>query len=826
MSSLNVETKNVKIPVNKSLYGVFIEDINRAMDGGLYPEMIRNRTFEDSILPSGVKTDQNGYKLVTPSGWKDEFNHGEGLSRWVRENQTAETEIPAWYTDHAHMELDRKDTLNENRSVSLLVSFEENGKIVNIGYSGIDVIKNEEYRVVLFAETQENAPLKLYIEDGRHIVCSNEIIVNAGNYGKYECTLTAEASARGAHFVIRSQEKRCIRFGYCSLMPADTYLGHGLRIDLMEKLKALQPGFVRFPGGCVVEGITPDTVMTFRKTIGDAWERPGHLLMWHYRTTTGLGYHEYLQMCEDLGAQPIYVCNCGMTCQARKSVNLSSEGQQEMIQDTLDAIAYANEPATGTWGKIRAVRGHQDPFHLTYVEIGNENWGKDYEERYEKCRKAIHDKFPEIKFIANAHVEKNGYKADFVDEHYYETTESFAQTADRFDGYSRSGPQIMLGEVSVVRGYIGQLYGALGEAALLTGIEKNQDVISFVAYAPLLENVNFNAWRPNLIRFNGSESIGIPSYYVWKMFAAHRGENVIQTQLETGRQSVPVKGMGSLMGAYGQKFRNAKWNGRKVSVTHELMGQVKQSGDDMELMQATQEQLAEGAMLSDVDLARAFIVFGEETVTEGTFSVEVENLPGKEIMIGAYSSRIPKGVYVPDETNPPREFNPENVQPFRWCILNGKSTVYRPGESGREGMCCKEEQVALKENDFNEFMYKAAGDKISFYLNGELIHTVDIPKFPTLFAVAETSQEDIILKIVNLSAVADPVRIRCDCEIAHMYETICVKGEKEGENTFEFPEHIADVNCLVSGAAKEFVFEAPPFSANVLILHKKNEINY
>ena len=296
-------------------------------------------------------------------------------------------------------------------------------------------------------------------------------------------------------------------------MPDNTYMGHGLRTDLVEKLKGMSPKFMRFPGGCIVEGTTPSTAMRFRDTVGPAWESPSKLFVWHYRSTLGLGFHEYLQLCEDLGMEPLYVCICGMTCQGRKSVLLEGEALDEMVQDTLDAIEYAIGSKESKWGRLRASMGHPEPFKMTYLEIGNENWGPDYEKRYNMIYKKVKELYPQIKTIANEHVEKNGCPAECVDEHFYNTTEFFAERVNYYDDYDRKGPKIFVGEVAVNEGnYMGQLYAALGEAAFLMGIEKNQDIVTLASYAPLFENVNYRAWYPNLIRFNNHQSLGIPTY--------------------------------------------------------------------------------------------------------------------------------------------------------------------------------------------------------------------------------------------------------------------------------------------------------------------------
>lgn len=539
MSKLKIKTKERRFETARDLYGIFFEDINRAGDGGLYPEMLRNRSFEDSVLPEGYIQQEDGIHVKTVSGWLDEFCNGEGLCRWVKDNNIPETEIPAWYTHNAKMELELTDTLNEHRDAALRIQFEKDGSLTNTGYCGISVKAGESYSLYLFAKAKEEIGLDIAIEYQGKVLTGNSLVVSGQEYTRYDMKLTAAEDCHEAQLTISCKEGGEILLGFISLMPDNTYMGHGLRTDLVEKLKGMSPKFMRFPGGCIVEGTTPSTAMRFRDTVGPAWERPSKLFVWHYRSTLGLGFHEYLQLCEDLGMEPMYVCNCGMTCQGRKSVLLEGEALDEMVQDTLDAIEYAIGSKESKWGRLRASMGHPDPFKMTYLEIGNENWGPDYEKRYNMIYKKVKELYPQIKTIANEHVEKNGCPAECVDEHFYNTTEFFAEHVNYYDDYDRKGPKIFVGEVAVNEGnYMGQLYAALGEAAFLMGIEKNQDIVTLASYAPLFENVNYRAWYPNLIRFNNHQSLGIPTYYVWKMFGQNRGEYVVRSEDEGGQCSL------------------------------------------------------------------------------------------------------------------------------------------------------------------------------------------------------------------------------------------------------------------------------------------------
>ena len=501
--------------------------------------MLRNRSFEDSVLPEGYIQQEDGIHVKTVSGWLDEFCNGEGLCRWVKGNNISETEIPAWYTHNAKMELELTDTLNEHRDAALRIQFEKDGSLTNTGYCGISVKAGESYSLYLFAKAKEEIGLDVAIEYQGKVLTGNSLVVSGQEYTRYDMKLTAAEDCHEAQLTISCKEGGEILLGFISLMPDNTYMGHGLRTDLVEKLKGMSPKFMRFPGGCIVEGTTPSTAMRFRDTVGPAWERPSKLFVWHYRSTLGLGFHEYLQLCEDLGMEPLYVCNCGMTCQGRKSVLLEGEALDEMVQDTLDAIEYAIGSKESKWGRLRASMGHPEPFKMTYLEIGNENWGPDYEKRYNMIYKKVKELYPQIKTIANEHVEKNGCPAECVDEHFYNTTEFFAEHVNYYDDYDRKGPKIFVGEVAVNEGnYMGQLYAALGEAAFLMGIEKNQDIVTLASYAPLFENVNYRAWYPNLIRFNNHQSLGIPTYYVWKMFGQNRGEYVVRSEDEGGQCSL------------------------------------------------------------------------------------------------------------------------------------------------------------------------------------------------------------------------------------------------------------------------------------------------
>ena len=541
MSKITVKTQEKRFATAPSLYGVFFEDINRSADGGLYPEMLRNRSYEDSLIPDRCTISEDGATYTTPGGWAEgKFNNGEGQAEWAT---VPPTPIPAWYATNADMSLDTADKLNAKRLTSLKVDFSAGGSIHNIGFLGMAFKKGTQYNFYMFAKS--DAPVTLDIslvaETGA-VVGEAALTVKPGAYERYDCTFTATGDDTNGKLVITAKEAGTVWFGFTSLMPADTYKGNGLRNDLMEMLAGTNATFFRFPGGCIVEGFSLETAMRFSNTVGPVWERPSQFLMWNYRTTNGLGYHEYLQLCEDLNFDPMYVVNCGLTCQFRGPELFEGEALEEMLQEVMDAIEYAIGDKSTPMGQKRAQAGHPEPFKMKYIEIGNEQWGPEYSSRYKKFYDALKTKYPKIKYIYNIHSELDArLPTDISDEHYYNTPEFFIKNMNKYDDYDRHGPDIFVGEYAVTGGEKkANLYCALAEAMFLLGIENNQDIVTLTAYAPLFQNSTYRSWYPNLIVFDNHRVYGIPSYHAISMLARNRGANVVASCVEeTNKEDLP-----------------------------------------------------------------------------------------------------------------------------------------------------------------------------------------------------------------------------------------------------------------------------------------------
>lgn len=812
MTTLDIRANEPRFPTAKTLYGLFFEDINRSGDGGLYPEMLHNRAFDDGIIPDDLKVDGNF--IVNANGYRIEYCGGEGTERWIRENNNGETtDIPGWYADGAKIHLDREDTLNTNREAALSVHFDFGGRIRNIGYAGVPAKVGEAYHLYFFAKTKTLVPLTISLSDENGIICGQEITVSGKDFIRYDTTLVATRTTGQACFVVTAPRGGQLSFGFFSLMPAVTYCGHGLRIDLAAKLEDLHPAFFRFPGGCIVEGLSDSTVMRFSETVGPVWERKGHINLWQYRMTNGLGYHEYLQLCEDLNAEALYVCNCGMTCQARECILLEGEALNASLEEALSALEYAIGPADSHWGALRARMGHPAPFNLNYLEIGNENHGEAYEKRYEMFRNAILDRYPHLKIIANTHVERSGLQLDVADEHFYNRTEWFSSNTHHYDSYDRQGPDIFVGEFAVVTGPTRTQYPAVGEAMFMIGLERNQDIVKLAAYAPLFENVHYCVWSPNLIAFDNLRCYALPSYYVWRMFSQNRGTDVLPCDQSSGEIYPPyLKGGPALMGSNGLTFRNAVWNGENVYATHELLGHVEAVADGFRIMPAEESQKHPRMHLSPND-DRTFIVLGEDESTRtGVFEIEVLAEEGRTISVGICCSPM-------TEEGSKERWTVHNLRPVNWTLRNGKSTIIE-GWGMFSTVLAEECPAELSAGVYHSLKMLSDGGTVSCYLDGILLQTAELPHYEMLQSVALADGEDLIVKVAHIGSEPETVEIRLDCEVESEYTVQLLANEPTARNTLEQQEQVCDQLLLHQGAAKTFVYQAPPYSVSVLRLRK------
>lgn len=548
---IDLARRGADIPA--SMYGIFFEEINHAGDGGLYAELIQNRGFEDSSVPEGYTV--KGDRIFPPA---DRTNHLTGARphpdlsfRWNPDP------IPAWRFEQlegsgASAELTREYPLNEASPTALKVTLPEKGRIAlsNCGFWGMNIEKGKGYYLRMNTSNgnrfEGRAILKLVAEDGTEL-CNRPLAIDPDRtWCEYTGQLTATGSDPHARFVIELEGTGTLLLDYVSLFP-ETFRNriNGLRKDIAQTLEALHPAFVRWPGGCIVEGIDLSNRIEWKKTIGDPKNRPGIYDTWGYRATMGFGYHEFLQFCEDIRAAGMFVCNAGIGCQGRVGDACREEDLDAFIQDALDAIDYALGDGTTEWSRKRVENGHPEPFPLQYVEIGNENWGPVYEKRYDRFYRAIKAKYPRLTLISTLGLggQRRHERVDMIDPHWYVAPEFFLSSSRLFDQQERGGYAVYVGEYAVnqqVGG--GNLLGALAEAAFLSGMERNSDLVKMASYAPLLENVNDRVWPTNLIWFDSHRVMGRSSYHVQKMYAENRPDYNTATEFEQPRSGVQVSG--------------------------------------------------------------------------------------------------------------------------------------------------------------------------------------------------------------------------------------------------------------------------------------------
>ena len=598
-------------------------------------------------------------------------------------------------------------------------------------------------------------------------------------------------------------------------MPAKTFHGHGLRKDLAEKLEQMHPSFLRFPGGCIVEGFTLETSMFFCNTVGPVWERPSHWLLWHYRTTNGLGFHEYLQLCEDLKLSALYVCNCGMTCQGRGPYYFNEAQMQFAISDTLNALEYALGSSQTHWGSLRAKMGHPEPFSLKYLEIGNENSGTEYEACFNRIREAVLERYPQIIIVSNTRSET--IKTDIVDDHYYNMPEFFAENIDIYDNYSRKNPNIFVGEFAVNQTYEGQLRAAISEAMFMVGFERNQDVVKLCSYAPLFSHVHYQSWYPNLIMFDNSRSYVIPSYYCFKLFGANRGDMVVSSKESCEKIYLSMHGLPVINGDCGLTWKNAVFNSIPVFPTKSLHGKAIQDNDSYVLQENDDDEFTNQSIRSQI---LPGIALGNDVESrEGSFTVQILAEKGKRIGVGMLCSPKPFSYYDRTDPNPKDPWMLFNLEPLRWIVEGNTAALYRGGISLTQ--YSEPKQISLRYGEYNEFHYELTKTAVSLYLNGKLIDTVELPHYQSMCSVTTDTDDSVIIKIVNFSETDDPVCISIDCDVKSEYEVSQLTGKADFENSLDNPDQVHDTTTMLTGAGRCFTFTAPGLSVNVLKLKKK-----
>ncbi len=780
---INVDTQNPGITISPNLYGIFYEDINHAADGGLYAELVRNRSFEDN--------DKNA---------------------------------DSWQTYHgATMKLVNqvKKQLNQAQRNYLEVNFtgKENSGISNEGFWGINVVQGRTYKLSFWAKGKLNGKLKAYLgcDNGKKILAEadiNEKITN--KWKKYTVELTAMSNAENARLLIISEGKGIVDFDVISLFPPTfNNRENGLRPDLASMLKALHPKFFRFPGGCFVEGQqSPENAFRWERTIGPIEERPGHWnVNWGYRTTDGIGFDEYLQLAEDLGAEPLYVVNVGIWHGGFTPV----DSIQPWIDEALNALEYANGPITSKYGALRAKNGHPEPYHIKYLEIGNENNQDDptlqsdnYYKRYQLFRDAILAKYPNMHIIGNVVAWGNddpkwnsNEPVELLDEHYYRNPAWFTNNFHKYDSYDRRHHDIYVGEYAVTQGFgvNGSLDAALGEAVFMMGIENNSDVVKMASYAPIFANLNDLKWRPDMIQFNQKGAFGTPSYYVQKMMADHVGTRVLKVVQENPYESLfhekPVSPENSKIGfatwATQASYQLVSVNGKNVEQKYySKKGDWKQNGN----------------IYSQSSNEESCLNIGDVMISNySTIKLRARKDSGAEGFMLVFN-------YI-DENN------------YSWLNFGGWGNTQHGIEQIVNGA---KMQIATKGGSVEtgrwyDITLQQEGDSLKAWLNNELIFETKLLTnvTPGVFSTASMDEKsgDIIVKIANTSTEATTCDINLNgYQVNHGKIIRLSSAEGTNENSIEQPTVVVPVNEFVYPDKDQVQVHIPAYSLNIVRLRK------
>ncbi len=516
--------------ISPMLFGLFFEDINYSADGGLYAELIQNRSFEYNPNSRREWHPFSYWEYITPG-----FSYG---SISVETNSPIHPNNPHYIVinvEHVGKELQYKGDAGVG--------------ITNSGFNGIVVKANEKYNLTLFARLLSNEPVNLLVglqsPSGKIEYAKNNISISGKDWLKYSAEFTVTEDSDSAKLFILATTKGKFAIDVVSLFPDKTFMKrrNGLRADIAQVLADMKPKFIRFPGGCLVHGDGLGNMYRWKNTIGPIEERAEQKNLWGYNQTAGLGYYEYFQFCEDIGAKPLPVLPAAVSCQnsggtwriggtGQKAIPLNE--MNDYIQEVLDLVEWANGPVTSTWGAKRAEAGHPESFNLEYIGIGNEDKiTPEFEERFTMIYNAVKEKYPEIivvgtsgPFHSGEDFDKgwkvaNNLKIPIVDEHYYTDPKWFISNQHRYDNYDRNKSKVYLGEYA---SWGNKMINAIAEAAYMTSLERNGDVVVMASYAPLLAKKDFTQWKTDMIFFDNKELCLTPNFYIQKMFMTNQGD--------------------------------------------------------------------------------------------------------------------------------------------------------------------------------------------------------------------------------------------------------------------------------------------------------------
>lgn len=724
------------------LFGIFFEDINHAADGGLYGEMLQNGAFEFSPV------DHIGYRSLT--GW--EKVERDGTLDW---------------------QISTKNSYTEKNPHHIEIQVKKSGKYVgiqNLGYhQGLYIEAGKEYIFSCYAKSEnKDQMIRVALVDTEGKEYDSKKIKLDMSWEKYEQVLVAPKTSEKACLAIFIEGRGCAALDFLSLFPKETYKKrkNGMRRDIAKMLEDLQPRFMRFPGGCLIhdgslEADSRTSMYRWKNTIGEKEQRPSRRNNWNYNQSLGLGYFEYFQFCEDIGAKPLPVLPAG--CNPHSEEAAALENMEEWINDALDLIEYANGPKDSFWGGLRAKAGHPEPFHLEYIGIGNEEDQDSFWERYALIHERIRARYPEMKIINSAgpfckgEDYEKGWKSaieegsDLIDEHYYQAPEWMLSHVHRYDAYSGK-VKVFLGEYASMGN---TWFHAIAEAAYMIGLERNVSSVGLACYAPLLANADYVDWKPDMIWFNKKQVYGSANYYVQKLFMNNQGEYRLPCVL-TG-DGTKIQGKERKDKFAGDIYISGKRGDINVKNICISSGKTKQ----IDTITSCQEEKV-----------KVFSDAGNDFEIKGTFVMPKEGW-GFEIYFGWK-----------DETHY-----------FHMTIGGWQNHDILLQEKTPNGSCHYTQKLFHVEPGREyDIKMQTRGNLVSLWIDGTLLINENLredPEEPLYCSAAEAKNGDIIVKVVNVSGKAMETQILLEApEEAVVTRTVLEGYEPAEENSFDEPEKI------------------------------------
>lgn len=812
-AEINIDATKKGVDINPDMIGLFFEDINSAADGGLYAELVQNRSFEAVNAQWDAVPDPIPYHAWTLNG-----THSFSNVNPLNENNT---------------------TYLKFTNPKALTSFS------NACYDGFPVKMGEKFDFSIFLRTDGDytGQIMVTLLDGDKIIGRTYLEGFSDEWTKYEKEITAVSSATNAILKVTLLDSMTgsIDFDMVSLFPQNTWMNrkNGLRADLVQMLKDLHPGFLRFPGGCIIEGYNLSNRYSWKDTVGPVEERKENWNRWQLHTggdgryaycqSYGLGFYEYFLLCEDIGAFPLPVVNVGIGCQYQTGdVSSMDDLYSVYIKDALDLIEFANGDVDTTWGALRASMGHPEPFNLEYIGIGNEQWETDrvnFFERYEAFESEIHKVYPDIKLIATSGPDASGDKFDqawnflkshsdkgeenfafAVDEHYYRTPDWFYTNLDRYDGYARSGYKAFPGEYASRYSQSkteSNMNSALSIAAYMTSLEKNADVVALASYAPLFAREGYTQWYPDLIGFNNTTAYGAPDYYVQSMYSNNMGTYTLENKTVNYNNTYTPHGrVGISTWATAAEFYDMK-------ITDNTTGETIELGEPVSTGSGSWHKLENGYTQQSNTAQAPALLFGTENMENYTFTLKAKKLSGSE------------GFLIPVMW--------ENEQNYFTCNIGGWNNTYSAIQRTENGntyeYSVQNTTTYIETNREYEIKITVEPHKLTCYLDGEVVNFASFRQNVYSTSSFDESTGDIIIKAVNTTNEPMETRFNITADYinptAHVTELSTDNGYNV--NSIENPKNVAPIEFETSVSDK-FTYYLPANSFTVFRIHTNDDV--